>query len=72
MSERWGKCRICIGEGCGICGDTGFSGDIQDYLDPANRLRDTKVQKPKPDKSIVMDRVFSAFEDFMKGMEHGT
>jgi hypothetical protein len=35
VSERYGICKACIRKTteCGLCGDTGMSGDIMDHLD---------------------------------------
>lgn len=47
MSERWGACRRCTGKGCGMCGETGMSGDAIDYLDPIYRVYPERVLTPE-------------------------
>lgn len=45
MSERYGLCKLCLGQGrlneneCGRCNGTGFSGDANDLVDTRYALR---------------------------------
>jgi hypothetical protein len=55
MSERYGCCKRCSGQGslgineCSLCGGTGFSGDAMDYVDPRYALRTERKRDIEPD-----------------------
>lgn len=54
MSERYGACKLCKGKGCGICGDTGFGGGIDDLENPL-RIESVLKKKIERTKEEIMD-----------------
>lgn len=83
MSERYGACRSCLGQGsrtianewleCGMCGGTGFSGDAMDYIDPSNALRIRSSHgKPRFNNREAIELAVQALTSSQKTIRQGS